>query len=502
MTDKVSFVEFVELYMACVISNDKTFQQNSRGLYTPAKHFEVCHWLEAHQTGTRLLMAHRGFGKTTVSNLYIAWRLYLDPQYTVLIISATSGNATKNARAIKGIIEHHPLCKGLEPSGKHAHWQATSFTVNRPVPTRMPSVTVTSVGSSFTGARPIEVYCDDMEDPLNANTPENRTKVRNALMEAKNLSSDILLIGTPHDEDTIYNLVEKQTQNVLKIPVYGFRENGTPYDSVEEGGEVQVPEFRTVEYFEDKRNDATTAVWDSQYRLIPAAAYDVVLDKEFLQVFNGQMEYDEIQSVFARDHKPHWLIDGGEVHDIKAFWDPATGLKNRDCSVVCVACSTDQGNIYVLDLVALPPIDPQVGYEVQFLKLLEVLARNNCPVVYVEDNIDKTLHIRLKKFAQEKRKQIRVIPKTRTVNKQTFIAEHLDQALRFRLLHVRPEHLKSKLIEELNGFPNGRHDDHIDALAACIHELRTPGYRPGNEPRLGDRQFKMTPRPVVVNAPA
>jgi hypothetical protein len=65
-----------------------------------------------------LLMAFRHSGKSTVVGIFAACVLYIRPQTRILILSAESGLATRMVMHIRHMLENHPLCSELVPSGK------------------------------------------------------------------------------------------------------------------------------------------------------------------------------------------------------------------------------------------------------------------------------------------------------------------------------------------------------------------------------------------------
>lgn len=99
------------------------------------RHMESCSWLSnpntyhyqimrflidilANEPHRGLLMAFRHSGKSTVVGIFAACVLYIRPQTRILILSAESGLATRMVMHIRHMLENHPLCSELVPSGK------------------------------------------------------------------------------------------------------------------------------------------------------------------------------------------------------------------------------------------------------------------------------------------------------------------------------------------------------------------------------------------------
>ena len=130
------------------------------------------------------------------------------------------------------MIEHHPLLQHLKSD--LYQWKSETFTVDRDVMQLNPSVTVTSLGASFTGYHSDMIIADDIETSDNCISEAQRIKIKERVSEFGKLSNRILCVGTPHTEDTIYNHLEDVGYEAKKIPVIRTREKKLEDSTVEE----------------------------------------------------------------------------------------------------------------------------------------------------------------------------------------------------------------------------------------------------------------------------
>lgn len=179
------------------------------GMTTPEHHrrimkFLVDVWTSPPNRG--LLMAFRHSGKSTVVGIFAACVLGLRPESRILILSAESTLSSRMVGHIRNILENHPRCADMIPTGRRT-WSNDRITINRPIGVREPSVVCAGVASNITGARADLIICDDVEVPNTSNTPDKREKLRERLRELDFILSPggtMIYIGTPHTPDTIY----------------------------------------------------------------------------------------------------------------------------------------------------------------------------------------------------------------------------------------------------------------------------------------------------------
>jgi phage terminase large subunit-like protein len=454
---------------ACIFGIQKRYD------HFPRMHREICEWLEdSLPRRKRLLMAYRHAGKSELVAIYVAWRLYTDPNLTFLIISADNERAGKMSELIRKIIETHPFTTHLVPELNETKWQSYKFTVKRDIVSQEPSVLCRTIGTGTTGFHADEVVVDDIEIADNCRTQEARKKIRDTTREIVTSvgRKTFLFIGTPHDDDSIYTWLEhKRGFETRKWAVW--RSDGKP-----QMPEIGHDERWIAEKQMGEEGEAATSGWfKSQYLLIPSKAYETLMDWNGVQIYDAEPTHRDRWNESHEQLMPTYYLRGEEILDVKAYWDPATGLQGKDNSVIALAVQGIDGNVYLHDLKVLPPYTPRTGFADQINEVLFFLKTHEVPVVYVEKNFAFQLADELRKTAKSQHIRVSVRETTRksSQNKKVFIAQQLEPLVKTLRLWVHQRVLKSPFREEFESFPSSRKDDCIDAAAGAFAELRYSG---------------------------
>lgn len=171
----------------------------------PDFHLDVCDFLEDYGS-LGLLMMPRGHGKSTILDIYNAWKLYSNPNHLILHQGATDPDAYKVSRGTEQVLERHPLCQiyGFKKArGETQKWWCSGST-----DVRHGSIHARGILSNVTGSRANEIQNDDVEVPGNIGTPEAREKLRYRLGEQTFIlipGGQELYVGTPHTHDSLYS---------------------------------------------------------------------------------------------------------------------------------------------------------------------------------------------------------------------------------------------------------------------------------------------------------
>lgn len=156
----------------------------------------------------RMLQAMRGAGKSYLTAAYAAWRLYRDPDTTILCISAVQIRSREFILLVRRLIDSMEELHHLRP-GDWDRDGADRFDVGcRTTPSKNPSVAAYSIRSMITGTHVDVIICDDVEIVDNSRTVEARDTLMYRLKELENVlnpGGDIIYLGTPQTEDSVYN---------------------------------------------------------------------------------------------------------------------------------------------------------------------------------------------------------------------------------------------------------------------------------------------------------
>ena len=184
----------------------------------------------------RAIAAFRGVGKSTLSAFYLLWRLYLNPDEKILILSASMGRAeAMSSWMLKTICEVSWLSH-LIPDSHDGRYSRIAFDVgNCKFIEQSASVTARGVQGQITGSRASIILADDTETPQTALTQTQREKLRSTLSELEAIikpgpDSQIIFLGTPHSAtDSIYFALKKELNYSMRMYPARVPETITPY---------------------------------------------------------------------------------------------------------------------------------------------------------------------------------------------------------------------------------------------------------------------------------
>ncbi len=197
------------------------------------------------QRGHRRLMiqAFRGAGKSWLLGAYIAYRLYWNPEINVLVVSATQSKALEQSTYILRFLAEIPELQWLHPSQRVKRHGDVDFELRNskekfdvaPAPiSQAPSVKAVGVFGQVTGSRADLIVADDIETADNSLTVDMRAKLSEIVKEFDNIAkpeySEIIFLGTPQCEDTMYASLPDRGYTIRIWPAqYPLREHMTFY---------------------------------------------------------------------------------------------------------------------------------------------------------------------------------------------------------------------------------------------------------------------------------
>lgn len=166
-----------------------------------------------------LLQAGRGMGKSVILSMFASWLLMLDPNTTILVCSATSNKAIEFVSMTRKIFTLVPYMKHLEP-GDHDKDSAFGFNVSRKTTVSQDlSIFARGITSQLTGSHAFWIFGDDLEAEGKFEGAEAKGKLLKKIAEFEQIKNPgpggIRLLGTPQDEDSIYN---KLPYPITKFP--------------------------------------------------------------------------------------------------------------------------------------------------------------------------------------------------------------------------------------------------------------------------------------------
>lgn len=481
LDEKVDFVTFVKMYNVFLNSVRPDWPDK-----TPRHHIQIAEWAETHKDHrAKLLFCFRGAAKSSMIALLIAWRLYMDPTSTHIMLSATDKLASKNANNVKEIIQNFPLTRHLVPANESDMWRKTQFNVNRAPGVNEYSVMALSLQGDVTGHRCQHLYADDLETAKNTETAESREQNRTRREELELIALKTLtFIGTPHAsrEESMYTpmLADDSSYVPLIIPVYTV--------DPETGEKVYAwPEMFGPEKCADLERKSSAKSWQSQMLLDMVSLNDAGLPVEFIGDYSDEIVQSQhsgggwSDTSFAEAH-----IGKNKLVKLIAAYDPSTALPGKDDSVLCVIAQDQDKQVYLHRAVALPAVDPVTGWAPQTNAIIKLMADLKIRHIVVETNLAKTLPADLRQAAAKAGIQISITEvHSNSVSKKVRIASALEALMGGKRFFAHTSIKETPFIAQCMDFPanvarKGSRDDFIDCAALGIAALPDIGRYTGS----------------------
>ena len=201
---------------------------------TPVQ-MQILDWLE---TGPkrRIAAAFRGCGKSTLSAMYLLWRLFVNPEEKCLVISASMSRAEAMSAWMLKTLGDVDWLRHMLPDSHDGRYSRIAFDVGTcAFIEQSPSVRAAGITGQVTGSRASVILVDDCETPTTALTQVQREKLRNTLNEMEAIlkpgpESEIIYLGTPHSAtDSIYFALNRDLNYAMRMWPGRVPTDITPY---------------------------------------------------------------------------------------------------------------------------------------------------------------------------------------------------------------------------------------------------------------------------------
>ena len=179
--------------------------------YPTKQQISVCDWMQ-NGPDKSLTVAFRGLGKSILASFYALWRLRVDPNEKILVVSATAVKATDFSAFMLRCIGEVDILECLMP-GTTDRFSNVAFDVGPGSKEQSPSVRSMGIMGQTTGQRCTCAILDDVETLANVITQLKQERVAHAVEEIQSiikpdedqiLPRKIIYLGTPHTETSIY----------------------------------------------------------------------------------------------------------------------------------------------------------------------------------------------------------------------------------------------------------------------------------------------------------
>ena len=179
--------------------------------------YDLAHYLATGSQRT-IISAFRGCGKSWITSAYVLWRLLLDPQLNILVVSASKNRADDFSTFCLRLLSEMEILKHLYPKDNQRQ-SKISFDVATAIASHQPSVKSLGISSQLTGSRSNIIIADDIETSSNSQTQLMRDRLGEAIKEFEAIlkpdeNSRIIFLGTPQTEQSIYNKLQSRGYRV------------------------------------------------------------------------------------------------------------------------------------------------------------------------------------------------------------------------------------------------------------------------------------------------
>lgn len=202
-------------------SNFLRYAWHHLGLPEPTEaQIHFCDFLQDSEKHT-IVNAFRGIGKSWITSVYVVWRLWLDPELKMLIISASKERADSFSIFTKRLFQELPILNDLIPNGERQ--SNKSFDVGDIAPAHAPSVKSAGITGQITGSRADIIIADDVEVIDNSATEDAREKLIEKCKDFISIltpkpTSRVIYLGTPQTEESIYDKLASMGYSKYIIP--------------------------------------------------------------------------------------------------------------------------------------------------------------------------------------------------------------------------------------------------------------------------------------------
>jgi predicted phage terminase large subunit-like protein len=375
----------------------------------------------------------RDHGKSTQVCARVIWELGRDPSLRIKIVCASEALAAERARFIREAIAKNPKLRLVFPKLNAAHpWSDTRLTVERPANVIGPSLTAIGIGAASTGARADLLICDDIVDVKALASRAERDRVKNHFREnlMNLLEPDGRFWGlcTPWHRDDL-NAELKRNQ---AFPL--FRR------AIGEDLEPVWPERWPREALAARREEIGTISFARGYRLIPITDDATSIPVKWLQ---------------------YWETEVKAERTILAV-DPAISTNARADRSAFVVLVRFGNEIRCLDARAYRMQTPALIDQIRAMDSLwnpdVILFESNAAFKGIAD-----LMVRQESFGAK------VKAVTQTIDKGARVAAFSVPVENGKFLlkgsKVKVDSSQQELMDEITTFPQGDHDDLLDAAA-------------------------------------
>jgi len=391
----------------------------------------------------------------TVSVIWVAWKLGVDPTLNIVCVSYSNELSGKLARDCLAVMQA-PWYRELFPGTKISPRRSASYDFET---TAGGGRLATSISGSLTGRGGDIIIMDDVIKPEEANSETTRNSVNNwfqstlaSRLNDKKTGKLLCVMQRLHQNDLAGMLMEAAVWDQLSIPAIAMSDEIIPLPRGgvhhRKTGDVLHPEREPIEVLEELKLSMGSHAFQAQYQQDPVPAEGNLFKAEWLKTYSP-------------DFQPN------EYGDIVQSWDCAikTGIKN-DYSV-CITAVVRQNKVFITDIWR-----GKVEFSDLKRKAVELALRHSARTMLVEDKASGQQLIQTLR-AESHRGVPMPIARTPELDKLSRASGISSMVEAGQVMLPGEAPWLADFEGELLAFPSGRHDDQVDALSQLLDWVRS-----------------------------
>ena len=392
------------------------------------------------------LSSPRGFAKSASCSIFFPLHAALYKHFNeILIVSSSEDIAINFMRNIRTNLESNKRVMCYFGKQESSKWTETHMILNNGV-----NIRCCGVGAQIRGRRPDLIILDDIESDESVLSEDLRRKLKDWLFKAaiNSLAVDgcMVFVGTLISPLAIlYDFVNAPPEGWKAIFNQAYR------GGIEEPGHELWPELWPHERLQARKKEIGSVAFSSEFMNKPIPSEGIRFNPEHIQYYEDKDlagramgEYITIDPAFSQDSSADYGVILQCLHDTEDNLYVKTFFRERTTARTLIDRfkSIYKANQRRIKGVGIGMNGPQKAF---YEQLVEECNRERLYPMFTE------LKGMIKTGTGTKRR------------KEDRITYAIQPRLEARKIYFKREH--QALIDELLIFPNGKHDDLIDALA-------------------------------------